>query len=70
MQQFRQLKVWQRSHALVKQVYGLSRKFPADERLLSADLGFIPGPIYSARAAEIDEISRMLCRLREKAEPT
>lgn len=32
MQPFTELKVWQRSHALVLQLYSLTREFPADER--------------------------------------
>jgi four helix bundle protein len=32
VQRFTELKVWQRSHALVLQVYRLTRGFPADER--------------------------------------
>lgn len=33
------LKVWQRSHALVLQIYALTREFPADERFgLTAQL--------------------------------
>jgi four helix bundle protein len=32
MQRFKDLKVWERSHELVKQVYDLTRKFPPDER--------------------------------------
>lgn len=32
MQRFTNLKVWQRSHALVLEVYRLTRTFPADER--------------------------------------
>ena len=32
MQRFTNLKVWQRSHALVLQIYELSRAFPPDER--------------------------------------
>lgn len=32
MQRFTELKVWQRSHALVLQVYRLTRSFPDDER--------------------------------------
>jgi four helix bundle protein len=32
MQRFTELKVWQRSHAVVLRVYKLTRTFPADER--------------------------------------
>ncbi len=32
MQRFTDLKVWQRSHALVLEVYRLSERFPAEER--------------------------------------
>ena len=32
MQHFRELKVWQRSHALVLELYQFTRRFPADER--------------------------------------
>ncbi len=32
MQRFTDLKVWQRSHALVLEIYRLSSKFPGDER--------------------------------------
>lgn len=32
MQPFADLKVWQRSHALVLELYGISTAFPADER--------------------------------------
>jgi four helix bundle protein len=32
MQPFTDLKVWQRSHALVLQIYALTREFPAEER--------------------------------------
>jgi four helix bundle protein len=32
MQPFTDLKVWQRSHALVLQIYALTRVFPAEER--------------------------------------
>jgi four helix bundle protein len=32
MQKFQDLKVWQRSHALVLTVYRLTAKFPAEER--------------------------------------
>jgi len=32
MQQFRELKVWQKSHALVLNLYRLSARFPANER--------------------------------------
>ncbi len=32
MRRFTDLKVWQRSHALVLHVYNLTRTFPADER--------------------------------------
>lgn len=32
MQRFTDLKVWQRSHALVLQIYRLTAVFPADER--------------------------------------
>jgi len=32
LQRFTDLKVWQRSHALVLQVYRLTAKFPAEER--------------------------------------
>jgi four helix bundle protein len=32
VQRFTELKVWQRSHALVLEVYRLTTKFPADER--------------------------------------
>ena len=32
MQHFRELKVWQRSHALVLELYQLTKRFPADER--------------------------------------
>jgi four helix bundle protein len=32
MQRFTELKVWQRSHALVLQVYRLTKSFPPDER--------------------------------------
>ncbi|MHC4067086.1 MAG: four helix bundle protein [Planctomycetota bacterium] len=39
MQPFTELKVWQRSHALVLQIYRLTGKFPADERFgLTAQL--------------------------------
>jgi four helix bundle protein len=31
MQHFRELKVWQRSHALVLKLYQLTKRFPADE---------------------------------------
>lgn len=117
MQQFRDLKVWQRSHALVKHVYRITRAFPEEERfgitlqlrraavsvptniaegskrrqpkdyarflniaeaslaetdyllLLSADLGFFPVATYAQHAKEIEEVSRMLCRLRERVDP-
>jgi four helix bundle protein len=32
MQQFRELKVWQKSHALVLSLYRLTKSFPSDER--------------------------------------
>ena len=32
MQRFKDLKVWQRSHALVVELYPLTRTFPAEER--------------------------------------
>ena len=32
MQHFRELKVWQKSHALVLNLYQLTKRFPADER--------------------------------------
>ncbi len=32
MQRFQELKVWQRSHALVLEIYRLSKSFPAAER--------------------------------------
>ena len=32
VQSFRELRVWQRSHALVLEVYHLSEAFPASER--------------------------------------
>jgi four helix bundle protein len=32
MQHFRELKVWQKSHALVLKLYQLTKRFPADER--------------------------------------
>ena len=32
MQRFTDLKVWQRSHALVLRIYPITRTFPADER--------------------------------------
>jgi len=32
MQRFTELKVWQRSHALVLQVYRLTERFPGEER--------------------------------------
>ena len=32
MKPFRNLTVWQRSHALTLEIYGLSAKFPRDER--------------------------------------
>jgi four helix bundle protein len=32
MQRFTELKVWQRSHALVLQIYRLTRSFPPEER--------------------------------------
>lgn len=32
MQDFRTLKVWEKSHALVQEVYKLTTKFPGDER--------------------------------------
>ena len=32
MQRFKDLKVWQRSHALVLELYGLTQGFPRDER--------------------------------------
>jgi four helix bundle protein len=32
MQRFTELKVWQRSHALVLELYRITRGFPADER--------------------------------------
>jgi four helix bundle protein len=32
VQKFAELKVWQRSHALVLQVYQLTKKFPPEER--------------------------------------
>ena len=32
MQKFQDLKVWQRSHALVLQAYRLTNRFPAEER--------------------------------------
>jgi four helix bundle protein len=32
MQQFRELKVWQKSHALVLNLYQLTKRIPADER--------------------------------------
>jgi four helix bundle protein len=32
MQRFTDLKVWQRSHALVLQIYRLTARFPAEER--------------------------------------
>lgn len=32
MQRFIDLKVWQRSHALVLQIYQLTGSFPAEER--------------------------------------
>ncbi len=32
MQRFTELKVWQRSHALVLEIYRLSSKFPGEER--------------------------------------
>jgi len=114
MQRFHDLKVWQRSHALVKQVYALTRKFPEDERhgivsqvrraavsvptniaegakrlhkaeyarflnvaeaslaetqyllLLSHDLGYLSAAAFSTRDTEIEEIARMLYRLRCK----
>ena len=116
MQRFRDLKVWQRSHALVRQVYSLTRRFPEDERfgivsqlrraavsvptniaegakrlhkgeyarflniaeaslsetqyllLLSRDLDYLSSAAFNTRDAEIEEILRMLCRLRQKVE--
>lgn len=32
MQRFTELKVWQKSHSLVVEVYRLTSKFPSDER--------------------------------------
>ena len=32
MQQFRELKVWQKSHSLVLSLYRLTKSFPSDER--------------------------------------
>ena len=32
MRDFRQLKVWQKAHALVLNIYGASRDFPSEER--------------------------------------
>lgn len=32
MQRFTEIKVWQRSHALVLRLYGLSERFPQEER--------------------------------------
>ena len=32
MQKFRDLKVWQRSHQLTLNIYGLTSKFPSEER--------------------------------------
>jgi four helix bundle protein len=32
MQNFRELKVWQRSHALVLEIYRLTKGFPSEER--------------------------------------
>ena len=32
MQRFTELKVWQRSHALVLEIYRITRGFPSDER--------------------------------------
>jgi four helix bundle protein len=32
MQQFRELKVWQKSHALVLDLHRLTARFPGDER--------------------------------------
>jgi four helix bundle protein len=116
MQRFRDLKVWQRSHALVKKVYSHTRRFPEDERfgivpqlrraavsvptnvaegskrshkadyarflniaeaslsetqyllLLSSDLDYLPSAAFSLLDTEIEEIARMLFRLRRKVE--
>ena len=116
MQQYRQLQVWQRSHALVLRTYELTKSFPSDERFglisqlrraavsvptniaegskrrtnqdyarflnmsesslaetdyllcLSLDLGYVAPDVAEAMISEIDEISRMLYRLRQKVE--
>lgn len=116
MQRFSELKVWQRSHALVLDVYRLSTSFPTDERfgvtsqirrcavsvpsniaegskrahardyarflniaegsaaeldyllILARDLGYATGDDVQRTRAEIDEIARMLHRLRERVE--
>jgi four helix bundle protein len=116
MQRFRDLKVWQRSHALVTQVYALTRRFPEDERfgiipqlrraavsvptniaegakrmhrgdyarflniaeaslsetqyllLLSRDLDYLSSRTFATQDAEIEEIARMIFRLRRKVE--
>jgi four helix bundle protein len=117
VQRFRDLKVWQRSHVLVKQVYAISRGFPEEERfgivaqlrraavsvptniaegakrlhakeyarflnvaeaslaetqyllLLSSELDYFSPAVFRSHDAEIEEISRMLCALREKVNP-
>ena len=116
MQQYRQLQVWQRSHALVLRTYELTKSFPSDERFglisqlrraavsvptniaegskrrtnqdyarflnmsesslaetdylffLSLDLGYVAPDVAEPMISEIDEISRMLYRLRQKVE--
>lgn len=116
MQRFTELKVWQKSHALVLEIYKLTSNFPQDERfglisqlrraaasvptniaegskrshnrdyarflnvaegslaeieyliMLSRDLAFVPGHHAQLLLTEVDEIARMLHRLRTKVE--
>ena len=67
MQDYRNLKVWQRSHQLTLEVYQMTGRFPADERfgltrqmLLARDLNFMDSSAYQKLADELAEIRRML----------
>jgi hypothetical protein len=59
MQRFTDLKVWQRSHALVLRIY---------LTMLARDLGYVTEQVAQPLLDEIEEISRMLWGLRNKVE--
>ena len=72
MQRFTELKVWQRAHALVQEVYRRIAEGSITEVeylfILSRDLRYLTAEITAPLIAEAQEISRMLYALRSKVE--